>query len=60
MITRHLRLSELRKLVDDDRTTDGQVNPRTVRSIQQSLATEGYVSTEEAVRLVGERMARQG
>lgn len=57
-ITRQTRLSALRELVRDDRSTDGQVNPRLVRSIQQSLAAEGYDFTEKSVREVGERVAR--
>jgi hypothetical protein len=57
-ITRQTRLSALRELVRDDRSTDGQVNPRLVQSIQQSLAAEGYDFTEESVREVGERVAR--
>ena len=57
-ITPQTRLSALRELVRDDRSTNGQVNPRLVQSIQQSLAVEGYVFTETSVRDVGERIAR--
>ena len=57
-ITRQTRLSALQKLVRDNRTTDEQVSPRLVRSIQQSLAAEGYVFTEASVRKVGERVSR--
>jgi hypothetical protein len=52
------RLSALRELVRDNRSTDGQLNPRLVTSIQQSLAVEGYVSLEKTVRDVGERVTR--
>jgi hypothetical protein len=52
-VTRDTRLSALRELTDDPRSTDGQLNPRTVQSIQQSLAAEGYVYSEQAVRDVG-------
>ncbi len=46
------------ELVRDNRSTDGQINPRLVTSIQQSLAAEGYVSSEKTVRDVGERVTR--
>jgi hypothetical protein len=57
-VTRQTRLSALRELVRDERSTNGQVNPRLVQSIQQSLAAEGYIFSEKAVRDVGERPAR--
>ena len=57
-VTRATRLSELRYIADDSRTTDGQLNPRLVASIQQSLAVEGYVVSEQAVRAAGERVER--
>jgi hypothetical protein len=58
VISRQTRLSALRELVRDNRSTDGQLNPRLVTSIQQSLAAEGYVSSEKTVRDVGERVTR--
>ena len=54
--TRETRLSELRAMLHDSRRTDGQLNPRMVRSIQQSLAVEGYEFSEESVRDVGKRV----
>lgn len=58
-VTLQTRLSTLRQLVrDDERSTNGQVNPRLVQSIQQSLAAEGYVFSENSVREVGERAVR--
>ena len=57
-ITRDTRLSALRELAKDPRTTNGQINPRLVKSIQQSLAVEGYVYSEQSVRDVGERVLR--
>ena len=58
-VTRSTRLSELRQqLAGDTRVTNGQVNPRLVQSIQQSLAVEGYRLTEDIVRAAGERVAR--
>ena len=57
-VTRQTRLSALRELVRDERSTSGRVNPRLVQSIQQSLAAEGYVFSEESVRAVGERVPR--
>ncbi len=58
VISGKTRLSALRELVRDNRSTDGQLNPRLVTSIQQSLAVEGYVSSEKTVRDVGERVTR--
>jgi hypothetical protein len=56
-VTRTTRLSELRRqLVGDTRSTDGQLNPQLVRSIQQSLAVEGYDVSEEVVRAAGKRV----
>jgi len=52
------RLSALRELVRDERATNGQVNPRLVQSIQQSLAADGYVYSEKSVRDIGERVLR--
>ena len=52
-VTRDTRLSALRELIDDTRSTDGQLNPRLVQSIQQSLAVEGYVYSEESIRAIG-------
>jgi hypothetical protein len=57
-ITRQTRLSALQKLFRDDRATDGEVNPRLVQSIQQSLAADGYVFSEASVRKIGERVTR--
>ncbi len=58
-VSRTTRLSELREqLAADTRVTDGQVNPRLVQSIQQSLAVEGYPLAEDVVRAAGERIAR--
>lgn len=57
-VTGTTRLSELRDLVNDPRKTDGCVNPRMVSSIQQSLAAEGHVFSEEYVREVLERLER--
>lgn len=54
-VTRKTRLSAL---VRDERSTDGQVNPRLVQSIQQSLAAEGYEFSESAIRAVGEQDAK--
>ena len=57
-VTRMTRLSEVRsQLVADTRSTDGQLNPQLVRSIQQSLAVEGYDVSEEVVRAAGKRIA---
>ena len=44
------RLSALQKRFQSDRATDDQINPRFVKSIQQSLAAEGYRVSEQAVR----------
>jgi hypothetical protein len=55
-ISGQTRLSVLLELIRDERSTDRQLNPRLVRSIQQSLAVEGYVFSEEAVRDIGERV----
>jgi hypothetical protein len=49
----YARLSALREVTNDPRSTDGQLNPRMVKSIQQSLAAEGYVYSEETVREIG-------
>jgi hypothetical protein len=57
-VTRSTRLSELRYVAEDSRTTDGQLNPRFVQSIMQSLAVEGYEVSEEAVRAAGRRVGK--
>jgi hypothetical protein len=54
-----MRLSALRELVRDAAgSANGQISPRLVQSIQQSLAVEGYVYSEKAVRDIGERASR--
>ncbi len=57
-VTKQTRLRALREALRDTRVTDGQVNPRLVESIQQSLAAEGYVYSDQAVREIGEGLAR--
>jgi len=58
MITRETRLSELRQIVRDQRSTDERDGVRVVKSIQQSLAAEGIVCSEELVRKAGEKVRR--
>ena len=57
-VTRQTLLSALRELLRDDRATDGQVSPRMVRAIQQSLAADGYVFSDASVRSIGEQVIR--
>jgi hypothetical protein len=48
-----------KQLAADTCATDGQLNPRLVQSLQQSLAVEGYELSEDVVRAAGERLARR-
>ena len=57
-ISRESRLSTLVASLRRDRDAVGLINPRLVRSIQQSLAVEGYDVPEDEVRRVGEQVTR--